>query len=80
MKLGIIKVVADSGVDETKNTRVIAEPLGVEHYHEIEARLGYTFVEKAWLERALTHRSVHARGAKSDYENHRLPIERKAEA
>lgn len=68
MKLGLIKVVADSGDDESKSRRVIADPLGLEHYHEIEARLGYTFIDKSWLERALTHRSVHARGEQSDYE------------
>jgi ribonuclease-3 len=42
--------------------------LGREHYGEIEERLGYTFVDKGWLERALTHRSAQSNGIKSDYE------------
>lgn len=44
------------------------QPLGVEHYSEIEARLGYTFLDKSWLERALTHRSAPSNGVRSDYE------------
>jgi ribonuclease III len=43
-------------------------PLGPEHYGELEALLGYTFLDKSWLERALTHRSVQINGVKSDYE------------
>lgn len=34
----------------------------------VEVKLGYTFVDRAWLERALTHRSVHAKGVRTDYE------------
>lgn len=68
MRFGILKVASESGDDSNKNRRPVAEPLGQEHYNEVEARLQYTFTEKSWLERALTHRSVHARGEKSDYE------------
>ncbi len=47
----------------------IAQPLGREHYQQIEAVLGYQFVDRAWLERSLTHRSIHARtNSKNDYE------------
>lgn len=47
----------------------VAQPLGREHYHQIEAVLGYQFADKIWLERALTHRSVHAKtNIKNDYE------------
>ncbi|MBX7137523.1 MAG: ribonuclease III [Oligoflexia bacterium] len=35
---------------------------------EIEKALGYVFKDKQWLERALTHRSVHGLGPKNDYE------------
>lgn len=68
MKFGIAKVVSDDGDDEKKNRIVAADPLGREHYHLIEERLLYTFLDKTWLERALTHRSVHARGERNDYE------------
>jgi ribonuclease-3 len=68
MRFGILKVASENGDDASKNRRPVAEPLGQEHYSEIEGRLQYTFSEKAWLERALTHRSVHARGEKTDYE------------
>jgi ribonuclease-3 len=68
MRFGILKVAAESGDDENKKRRPVAEPLGQEHFHQIEERLQFTFTDKAWLERALTHRSVHARGAKNDYE------------
>jgi ribonuclease-3 len=44
------------------------QPLGPEYFCELEARLGYTFIDKGWLERALTHRSVQVNGVKSDYE------------
>jgi dsRNA-specific ribonuclease len=30
--------------------------------------LGFTFKDRAWLERALTHRSVYTKGSKNDYE------------
>lgn len=43
-------------------------PLGREHYNEIESRLGIKFTDLASLERALTHRSVHPVGDRSDYE------------
>ena len=41
---------------------------GSEQFLLIEQRLGYKFKNRAWLERALTHRSVHPKGARSDYE------------
>jgi len=50
---------------------VKTEPLlqkGPEQYGEIEEALGYTFSNREWLERALTHRSLHPKGNKSDYE------------
>lgn len=43
-------------------------PLGRDHYHEIESKLGIKFKDLAWLERALTHRSVHPSGERVDYE------------
>jgi len=54
--------------NERRNSRETPEPLGRECYGDIEAQLGYTFVDRGWLERALTHRSVHIKGLKSDYE------------
>ena len=45
-----------------------SEPLGAEHFHLLEAALGYTFIDKQLLERALTHRSVPSSGTKHDYE------------
>jgi ribonuclease-3 len=68
MRFGILKVASENGDDEKKNRRPVPEPLGQEHFPEIEERLQWTFTDKSWLERALTHRSVHARGAKNDYE------------
>ena len=44
------------------------QPLGPEHYSEIEERLGYRFVDRGRLESALTHRSLHTVGVKNDYE------------
>lgn len=44
------------------------QPLGKEHYSELEERLAYNFKDHSWLERALTHRSTHPKGNKSDYE------------
>ncbi len=44
------------------------EPLGREHYGQIEELLGYTFGDRAWLERALTHRSVQSGEETGDYE------------
>lgn len=34
----------------------------------IEQHLGYSFKDRNWLIRALTHRSIHTRGVKNDYE------------
>lgn len=44
------------------------EPLGRDHYGRIEEALGYSFQNYDWLERALTHRSLHSQGLHSDYE------------
>jgi ribonuclease-3 len=68
MRFGIVRGNADSGDSEKKATRTAPEPLGQEHYGEIETQLGFTFQDRLWLERALTHRSVHSRGTKNDYE------------
>lgn len=68
MRFGILKVASEGGDESSKNRRPVAEPLGQEYYTEIETRLQYVFTDRSWLERALTHRSVHARGEKSDYE------------
>lgn len=37
-------------------------------YKALEEALGYTFSDKSWLERALTHRSLQGKGTKGDYE------------
>ena len=68
MRFGILKVTSEGGDDSSKTRSPVIEPLGQEHYTEIETRLQYAFADRSWLERALTHRSVHARGEKSDYE------------
>ncbi|MFO0417013.1 MAG: ribonuclease III [Pseudomonadota bacterium] len=46
----------------------VPQPLGPEHYGDIEALLGYAFRDRTRLERALTHRSVHGSGLHQDYE------------
>jgi ribonuclease-3 len=68
MRFGIVKGTTDGGDAEKKNYKPAPEPLGRERYNEIEEQLSYVFQDRAWLERALTHRSVHVKGAKSDYE------------
>lgn len=69
MRFGIIRNSADTvTVDDRKHTQAVPEPLGAESYGEIEAFVGYTFSDRSWLERALTHRSVHVKGLKNDYE------------
>ena len=68
MRFGIVKNAGDSDSGEKKPHRPALEPLGRESYGEIESKLGYAFTDRDWLERALTHRSVHAKGVKSDYE------------
>lgn len=68
MRFGIVSNSGGSDDGEKKPQRTAPEPRGREHYGEIEQRLGYQFKDREWLERALTHRSVHAKGAKSDYE------------
>ena len=70
MRFGIIRSGSDSSSsDESKKIlKAGPEPLGITEYHQIEEQLGYAFKERQWLERAVTHRSVHAKGTKSDYE------------
>lgn len=43
-------------------------PFEGENLKTLEEKLGYTFVNKEWLQRAITHRSVQSRGLKNDYE------------
>lgn len=50
-----------------KLRKTAPEPLGPDHYGEIEEWLGYKFLDLAALERALTHRSALVHG-KVDYE------------
>jgi ribonuclease-3 len=68
MRFGIVKNATIGGESEKRPFRSAPEPLGRDHYGEIEEKLSYVFKDRAWLERALTHRSVHAKGTKSDYE------------
>jgi ribonuclease-3 len=68
MRFGIVGSAGDDSDSEKKPQRSAPEPLGRERYGEIEEALGYAFSEREWLERALTHRSVHGKGVKSDYE------------
>jgi ribonuclease-3 len=70
MRFGIVRNSSDTTTttNDKKQIRNAPEPLGRECYGEIEEQLGYAFTERAWLERALTHRSVHMKGVKSDYE------------
>ena len=64
MRFGIVGNAGDDTNNEKKPQRSAAEPLGPEQYGEIEAALGYEFSEREWLQRALTHRSVHGKGVK----------------
>jgi ribonuclease-3 len=79
MRFGIIKPGDTSGSgkdgdegDETETGETEAgeeaPPSGPRDYSSVEDALGYKFKEIRWLERALTHRSVQAKGAKNDYE------------
>lgn len=82
MRFGIVRSGSDSsgGKDDDENSskrKELAtseeldagpEPLGAEHYHEIESVLGYKFQNAQWLQRALTHRSLQLKGSKTDYE------------
>lgn len=68
MRFGIVGSAGDDSNSEKKPQRSAPEALGRDRYGEIEDVLGYAFREREWLERALTHRSVHGKGVKSDYE------------
>jgi ribonuclease III len=60
--------ISESDQGEQSVNRETSSQKGREHYPEIEVALGYTFKDHGWLERALTHRSLHPKGNKSDYE------------
>jgi ribonuclease III len=72
MRFGIVKSTTDGGEAAEKKKQKQAEaeiePLGRESYSDIEQALGYKFQSLDALERAFTHRSLAADGAKSDYE------------
>lgn len=70
MRFGILGSTGDSAPPEAKrpDNGDRPEPLGREHYYQIEEVLSYKFKDLDWLERALTHRSIQAKGARSDYE------------
>jgi ribonuclease-3 len=59
----------NDGDSKRRSEDTVIEPLGREHYHRIEAVLGYQFKDQSWLERALTHRSIQAKTlVRNDYE------------
>jgi ribonuclease-3 len=67
MRFGIVKATTEAKeIPEVKKPG--SQPLGRDQYHRIESALAYQFKSHEWLERALTHRSVHAKGDKNDYE------------
>jgi ribonuclease-3 len=69
MRFRLVKGAVSESVDSKNRYAYSApEPLGSDSYGEIEERLGYSFSDRSWLELALTHRSMQAKGAKSDYE------------
>jgi len=47
---------------------VAHSPLGPEEYIKLEEAIAYTFKDRQWLERAITHRSAPQDGTKNDYE------------
>lgn len=74
MRFGIAKPSGDEtdqpkapGKHDDDESQVTARA-GREEYPEIETRLGYSFQDHDWLERALTHRSVQGQGNRNDYE------------
>ncbi|MBX7144717.1 MAG: ribonuclease III [Oligoflexia bacterium] len=79
MRFGIVKPAdgsADSGTSDDQDSSqsdsddsaTDSGVLGQEHYPALEEKLGYKFKEYPWLQRALTHRSLQLKGAKTDYE------------
>jgi len=68
MRFGIARGVTDGESESKKPIQPTIEPLGQDKYNEIEELLGYTFVNRSWLERSLTHRSAHMKVGQSDYE------------
>jgi ribonuclease-3 len=69
MRFRLVKGAASESADSRNRYAYSApEPLGSDSYGEIEDRLGYSFADRSWLELALTHRSMQAKGSKSDYE------------
>ncbi len=65
MRFGIAK--SDNSSDQSENEETAPDGSGGDQ-QELEGLLGYTFKDKMWLTRALTHRSAQARGDQSDYE------------
>jgi ribonuclease-3 len=59
---------ASPGLTPEPNQELIVESADGGNYGEIEEQLGYTFKDRAWLERAFTHRSVHGGQSQGDYE------------
>ena len=54
--------------NESENGEQAFQVREPEEYKPIEEKLGYAFNNYEWLERALTHRSVHTKDNRSDYE------------
>lgn len=69
MRFGIVKPKAATPMPlEVAGGEEVPEPLGRSEYARIEQALGYAFADQAWLEHALTHRSLPAKGERNDYE------------
>ncbi|MDZ4785683.1 MAG: ribonuclease III [bacterium] len=77
MRFGIVKRVTEVKKTSLDTVHVTTSdgqststhtPLGPEEYEKLENSIGYTFKDKNWLERALTHRSAPQDGTKNDYE------------
>jgi len=56
------------GLTPETNQELVVELVDGDSYGEIQEQLGYTFKDRAWLERAFTHRSVHGGQSQGDYE------------
>jgi ribonuclease III len=68
MRFGIVKrSESKKGLGEELNP-IPQKVITAEEYAALEASLAYSFKDRAWLERALTHKSAPAEGEKSDYE------------
>ena len=75
MRFGISIPGSDDSDDSQEEIRsrvhaeFVTEPLGREHYPDLEKALCYQFKDRASLERAVTHRSVQARATRSSSES-----------